>query len=97
MTWTLKNITPEQYDTLYEGTSAMEVKELFEREPESDEDALANFYPSKLWRINCGVYKIENKEGALVPFELNYAQHFVYAQYLKHPRLIILKSRQQRH
>ena len=95
--WTLKNISPEMYDRLYEGTPAMEVKHLFEREPESDEDALMNFFPSKLWRMNSGIYKIENKEGDLIPFQMNYAQHFVYAHFLKHARLIVLKSRQQRH
>ena len=54
--WTLHNITSEQFDEIYAGTPAMEVKELFEREPESDEDALVNFFPSKLWRINSGIY-----------------------------------------
>jgi len=93
--WTLQNITSEQYDEIYEGTIAMDVKELFEREPESDEDALANFYPSKLWRLNSGIYKIESKEGELIPFEMNWAQHSVYANYLRHPRMLILKSRQQ--
>ncbi len=93
--WTLHNITSEQYDEIYAGTPAMEVKELFEREPESDEDALVNFFPSKLWRINSGIYKIEDKEGNLIPFEMNWAQHMVYAALLRHPRMIILKSRQQ--
>lgn len=92
--WTLENITSEQYDELYTGTTAMDVKHLFEREPESDEDALMNFFPSKLWRMNSGIYKIENKEGELIPFSMNFAQHFVYSRLLRHPRLMIGKSRQ---
>ena len=93
--WTLKNITPEQFDAIYDGTIALEVKHLFETEPESDDDAFANFYPSKLWRLNCGLYKIEDKDGNLISFEMNWAQHVVYSFFLKHPRLLILKSRQQ--
>ncbi len=93
--WSLKGITSEQYDVIYAGTQAITIKHLFEREPESDDDALANFFPSKLWRINSGIYKIENKEGKLIPFSMNWAQHVVYSDLLRHPRLIILKSRQQ--
>jgi len=93
--WTLTNITSEQYDEIYAGTSAMEVKHLFQSEPESDEDALANYFVSKLWRLNSGIYKIEDKEGNLISFEMNWAQHVVYAELLRHPRLLILKSRQQ--
>ena len=93
--WTLKGITSEQYDTIYAGTPAMSIKNLFEREPDSDDDALANFFPSKLWRINSGIYKIEDKVGNLIPFNMNWAQHVVYSDLLRHPRLIILKSRQQ--
>ena len=93
--WTLNNITEEQFDEIYYGTPAIEIKHLFKSEPESDEDALENYFISKLWRLNSGLYKIENKVGDLIDFEMNWAQHMVYASYLKHPRLIILKSRQQ--
>ena len=92
--WTLKAIGPEEYDDMFYGTAGMDVKELFEREPESDEDALMNFFPSKLWRLNSGIYKIEDKEGNLIPFTMNRAQLYVYAHLIKHPRLIILKARQ---
>ena len=44
--------------------------------------------------MNSGIYKIENKEGDLVPFQMNYAQFYIYAHYLKHPRLIVCKARQ---
>ena len=93
--WTLKNITSEQYDEIFAGTQGIAIKHLFEREPESDDDALANFFPSKLWRLNSGIYKIEDKVGNLIPFNMNWAQHVVYSDLLRHPRLIILKSRQQ--
>ena len=92
--WTLRGVTSEQYDELYTGTAAAEVKELFTREPDSDEDAIINFFPSKLWRMNSGIYKIENKQGDLIPFHMNYAQHFVYSRLLRHPRCLIGKSRQ---
>jgi len=95
MSWTLKNITEEQYKEIYAGTPAMDIIDLFKKEPKNDEDAILNFMPSKLWRLNSGIYKIENKQGELIPFEMNWAQHMVYAEYLRHPRLIILKSRQQ--
>lgn len=93
--WTLKGITSDQYDEIYAGTQAMNLKHMFETEPTSDDDAIANYFPSKLWRINSGVYQIEDKEGNLIPFQMNWAQHVVYSDLLRHPRLIILKSRQQ--
>jgi len=96
MNWFLPNITPEQYDEIYKGTEAMDVKGLFERTPTSDEDAIMNFYPSKLWRMCSGIYKIEDKEGNLIPFKFTLAQHKVYAHLLRHKRLVILKSRQLR-
>lgn len=49
---------------------------------------------SKLWRLN-NIYTVLNKQGQPVKFRMNYAQHRVYAASRKHPRLIILKSRQQ--
>ncbi len=93
--WTLPNISSEEYDRIYKGTSAMQQKHLFESEPDSDEDALSNYFISKLWRINSGIYKIEDKDGNLIEFKMNWAQHVVYGESLRHPRLIILKSRQQ--
>lgn len=52
------------------------------------------YFKSKLWRIN-NLYTIVNKAGTPVTFRMNYAQHKVYAATRKHPRIIILKSRQQ--
>jgi len=48
---------------------------------------------SKLWRLN-NLYTIIDKYGRLLKFKMNPVQHLVYAELLKHPRLIILKSRQ---
>lgn len=52
------------------------------------------YLSSKLWRIN-NCYKVANKDGDIVVFRMNPAQHTVYAATRKHPRIIILKSRQQ--
>lgn len=52
------------------------------------------YLSNKLWRLN-NIYKIINKKGEVVVFRMNYAQHRVYAISRIHPRVIILKSRQQ--
>ena len=49
---------------------------------------------SKLWRLN-NCYTIVGKGGKPCIFRMNYAQHRVYARTREHPRVIILKSRQQ--
>lgn len=49
---------------------------------------------NKLWRLN-NIYRVINKRGESVIFRMNKAQHKVYATARKHPRVIILKSRQQ--
>ena len=49
---------------------------------------------SKLWRLN-NIYTIIDKYGEEVTFVMNKAQHIVYARSRVHPRVIILKSRQQ--
>ena len=60
----------------------------------SREDFEQYYLSSKLWRIN-NVYTVINKEGTPVIFRMNRAQHVVYAAARNHPRVIILKSRQQ--
>jgi len=60
----------------------------------SDEDFEAKYLTSKLWRLN-NCYTIINKDGAPVTFRMNFGQHKVYAASRVHPRVIILKSRQQ--
>ena len=93
--WWLTNITEEQFHIIYAGTDGMQTLDLFRKPPESDADYFANYFPSKLFRLNSGLYQIENKKGKKIPFEMNFAQHIVYAAALRHSRIIVLKSRQQ--
>ncbi len=60
----------------------------------SDEEFERTYLVSKLWRLN-NLYTIINKDGDPVIFQMNYAQHMVYAKSREHSRVIILKSRQQ--
>lgn len=89
------NITEQQFNELYpdlEGyysffndpVPACVSKEYFEE----------RYLRSKLWRLN-NIYTIIDKSGNPVTFRMNYAQHVVYARARMHPRVIILKSRQQ--
>lgn len=89
--WYLKGITPEQFDAIYGDRVD---KSIFERLPTDDTDLITNFLPCKLWRLN-NLYTIVDKQGNKIPFNMNYAQHIVYGASLEHPRIIILKSRQQ--
>lgn len=84
-------ITPEQFATIYNGVVDIN---LFKRTPQSDDEFSNVYLCSKLWRLN-NLYTIVDKDGQRIPFRMNYAQHRVYAASLAHPRLIILKSRQQ--
>ena len=52
------------------------------------------YLSNKLWRLN-HVYTITDKEGNPVQFKMKHAQHVVYARARRHPRVIVLKSRQQ--
>jgi hypothetical protein len=52
------------------------------------------YLSNKLWRLN-NVYSIVDKHARPITFVMNHAQHIVYAKTRQHPRLIILKSRQQ--
>ena len=52
------------------------------------------YLKSKLWRLN-NIYTVIDKDGNPCTFRMNYAQHKVYAATRHHPRVIILKSRQQ--
>jgi hypothetical protein len=57
-------------------------------------DLWNNFMVSKLWRLN-NLYTITDKHGLEVRFNMNYAQFYTYSKSLVHPRIIVLKSRQQ--
>lgn len=87
--WPLK-ITKEQFVELY----GSEFTYLFDTTPKDNDDFIANYLSSKLWRLN-NLYTITDKDANAVIFNMNHAQHVVYAASLVHPRLIILKSRQQ--
>ncbi len=93
--WWLTKIDEQTFRTIYHDSVVMDDIELFRNPPADDEDYFANYFPSKLFRMVSGIYKIEDKQGNKVGFEFNWAQHMVYSHYLTHPRLIILKSRQQ--
>lgn len=54
----------------------------------------STYLTNKLWRMN-NIYKVINKSGEVVTFRMNLAQHKVYSVSRIHPRVIILKSRQQ--
>ena len=71
-----------------------ELLELLTTKPTSKEELIGHYLPSKLWRMN-NLYMIIDKAGDRIPFVMNFAQHRVYAASIEHPRLIILKSRQQ--
>ena len=60
----------------------------------NDEDFERRYLASKLWRMN-NCYHIIDKSGSPVTFRMNFGQHKVYAASRQHPRVIILKSRQQ--
>lgn len=88
------SISRQQFREIYKDTEVAEYEDIFYSEPTSDKEFIELYLPSKLWRLN-NLYTIINKRGKRIGFKMNLAQHKVYAASLKHPRLIILKSRQQ--
>jgi len=91
--WTLR-ISEEQFDTIYAGIDID--KERF-RIPIEGIGGIEHFKfmsASKLWRLN-NWYTIIDKDGNKIPFKMNLAQHKAFARQLRHPRSIILKSRQR--
>lgn len=87
-------ISKDDFRQIYKGTSVIANEDIFYSTPANQKDLEENYIASKLWRIN-HLYTIVNKHGQLVTFKMNKSQHKVYAASLRHPRLIILKSRQQ--
>jgi hypothetical protein len=87
-------ISESDFDNIYFGLGVD--KDIFKRMPETDIDYVDNFAVSKLWRMN-NWYKVINKDGDLVWFVMNRAQHVAFADQIRHSRVIILKSRQRRH
>jgi hypothetical protein len=68
--------------------------ELLNTQPRSEGEFITKYLPSKIWRLN-NLYYITDKFGDRVRFNMNRAQFTVYSYLLQHPRLLILKSRQQ--
>jgi hypothetical protein len=60
----------------------------------SEQEFEHRYLSNKLWRLN-HIYTITDKEGSAVQFKMKHAQHVVYARARLHPRVIVLKSRQQ--
>lgn len=87
-------ITREEFLEIYEGLPVCQYVDLFYSEPDNDLDLVTNYLVSKLWRLN-NIYTIVDKYGKRTTFTMNKSQHRVYAAALRHPRIIILKSRQQ--
>ena len=82
----------EKFAELFPGDP--ELLRIMTTKPRDFEELITEYLPSKLWRMN-NLYSIIDKIGDPIPFKMNYAQYRVHAKSLEHPRLIILKSRQQ--
>jgi hypothetical protein len=87
------SISKKDYEEIYFGLQVPPY-ELFSGEPTSDEDYIMNYVSSKLYRLNT-LYTIIDKAGKKIPFVMNRAQHVVFSAHMRHPRVVILKSRQQ--
>ena len=70
------------------------VYDILLEKPSSEEELIHLFLPSKMWRLN-NLYKIVDKYGDKRRFIMNRSQFIVHAASYKHPRLLVLKSRQQ--
>ena len=87
------NINKEEFREIYKNTKLIDYVDIFYTKPANDKEFIDRL-SSKLWRLN-NLYTIIDKWGQRVVFNMNRAQHKVYAASLEHPRIIILKSRQQ--
>lgn len=86
------NLTKAQMLRLFPQTKSY--IDIFYTQPKNDKDLIDNYLSSKLWRMN-NLYTIVDKWGNKIPFKMNLSQAVVKSQSLKHPRELILKSRQQ--
>jgi len=92
--WNLA-ITEDQYIAIYAGLpEVLEQAVLFKSMWENDNEFIMSFLSSKMWRMNA-IYSVIDKIGDKVIFRMNLAQHLKYAAQLRHPRVIVLKSRQR--
>lgn len=85
-------LNEDKFKELYPGDS--ELLYLMTTKPKDYTELITRYLPSKLWRLN-NLYNIIDKIGDPIPFRMNFAQFRVHSKSLEHPRLIILKSRQQ--
>ena len=85
-------LTEEEFFTLF--PNKRNLWELLNTKPRNEQELLFKYLPSKLWRLN-NLYTIIDKDGEEIPFQMNRSQFIVHANRFLHPRLIILKSRQQ--
>lgn len=88
------SISRADFLEIYKGLPICDYVDTFYTKPKSDKDVYDNYLTSKLWRLN-NIYTIVDKYGNKIKFRMNRSQHKVYAASLRHPRVIILKSRQQ--
>lgn len=88
------SITKEEFLEIYHGLPICDNVDLFYSIPKDEKELFSKYFKSKLWRLN-NIYTIVDKAGKRRRFRMNKSQHKVYAAALRHPRLIILKSRQQ--
>lgn len=87
-------ITRETFEEFYPQISMDGYTDIFYTKPKNKKDFLTNYLSSKLWRMN-NLYTVINKSGQEEIFRMNYAQHLTYSSAMVHPRIIVLKSRQQ--
>lgn len=87
-------IPEEDFDIIYGGLNIDKARFRVPIESVKDEKVFSWLSKSKLWRLNHW-YTIVDKDGNKLPFKMNRAQHVAFARQLRHPRSIILKSRQR--
>lgn len=88
------DISKDNFREIYKDSDVTEYEDIFYSDPATDDEFLNKYLSSKLWRIN-NLYTIIDKKGTRIKFNMRLSQHKIYSASLKHPRLIILKSRQQ--
>jgi len=88
-------VSREQFKAIYAGLpNVLNLEYLFDTKASTDTEFVTEYLNTKLWRMN-NLYYIIDKEGKKVLFKMNLAQHLKYAAQLRHPRVLVLKSRQR--
>ncbi len=86
------NVSKEFFLTLF--PTQEKIWNLLNSKPANEHDFITNYLSSRFWRLN-NLYTVVDKFGIERTFTMNWSQLVVYAHQRIHPRLIILKSRQQ--